>query len=100
MTGTSTSDVIIFNTDNSHIDYYQLIALRLRELGVRVDLYLEKKKITAQFKYAQAHNIPFGIFISDEEKSLGQFTLRRLSDRTDFKEMQVESAAVKIGEEV
>ncbi|MGD1833499.1 MAG: histidine--tRNA ligase [Sphaerochaetaceae bacterium] len=97
---TRSSDVIIFNTDNSHIDYYQRIALRLRELGVRVDLYLEKKKITSQFKYAQAHNIPFGIFISDEEKSLGQFTLRRLSDRTDFKEMQIESAAVKIGEEV
>jgi histidyl-tRNA synthetase len=97
---TSSSDVIIFNTELSHIDYYQAVAQQLRDLGLRVDLYLEKKKLPAQFKYAESHHIPYGIFIKDEDVENNHFTLRNLSDRTDYKEMQPSDVCKIIGKEV
>ncbi len=96
----SSSDVIIFNTDANHVDYYQLVAQQLRDLGIRVDLYLEKKKIAAQFKYADAHNIPFGIFIKDEQLESNTCSVRRLSDRTDFTNLSPSEAATLIKKEV
>ena len=75
----SSADVIIFNTEEKLNKEYQKIAKELRELGIRVDVYLQTKKINAQFKYAGQNNIPFGLFIN-EGKS---YTLRELSSRTD-----------------
>ena len=75
----SSADVIIFNTDEKMYGEYQKAANNLREAGIRVDVYLENKKINGQFKYAEQNTIPFGLFINEEKL----YTLRNLSSRTD-----------------
>ncbi len=75
----SSADVIIFNTDNSMQHQYQQGAQRLRASGIRVDLYLQVKKMNAQFKYAEQNNIPFGLFIKEGQ----EYILRNLTSRTD-----------------
>ena len=37
---------------------------------MRVDLYLDQKKMALQFKYAQQHDIPYGIFVREDDSLL------------------------------
>ncbi|MDE7245582.1 MAG: histidine--tRNA ligase [Oscillospiraceae bacterium] len=43
------------------------VASRLRELGVRVQLYTEKKKFNAKMNYADRQGIPYVIFLGEDE---------------------------------
>ncbi len=43
------------------------LASRLRELGIRVQLYTEKKKFNAKMNYADRQGIPYVIFLGDDE---------------------------------
>lgn len=88
----SSADVIILHTDKHMNKEYQKGAKELRALGLRVDVYLQAKKMNAQFKYAEQNNIPFGLFI----KEGGEYILRNLSSRSDSTHTSLSSIAASI----
>lgn len=90
----SSADVIIFNTDKQSKKLYLDVAQELRSYGVRVDLYVSDKKINQQFKYAEQNNIPYGLFVKEEENLL----LRNLSTRLDHSELNRKEIAKLIKE--
>ena len=47
------------------------LAARLREAGVRVQLYTEKKKFNAKMNYADKLGIPYVIFLGEDEINAG-----------------------------
>ena len=88
----SSADILILNLDKNMNKEYQSIAKELREKNIRVDIYLETKKLPPQFKYAEQNNIPYGLFIKED----GAHILRDLSTRTDSTHSQINSIAASI----
>ncbi len=76
----ASADVIIFNDDRSSFHDRVSAAQQLREEGLRVDLYLDTKKMALQFKYAQQHDIPYGLFVREDQSLL----VRDLKTREEF----------------
>lgn len=54
------------------------LATALREKGVRTQIYSEKKKFKAKIGYADKLNIPFAIFLGEDEISNGTVTLKNM----------------------
>jgi histidyl-tRNA synthetase len=55
------------------------LARELRDSGLRVDLYpVRNVKVGTQVAYAAKRNIPFVVFIGDDEKLLGQVRIKDL----------------------
>lgn len=52
------------------------LATRLRNEGIRVDIYPEPTKMRKQMKYADDRNIPYAIIIGDDELESGQYTFK------------------------
>lgn len=50
----------------------------LRKEGINTDVYLEKKKIKAKFKYADKLNVPYVTVIGEEEEKNGTVTLKNM----------------------
>ncbi len=53
-------------------------ATRLRRMGVAVDVYPENAKLKKQLNYADAKNIPFVIFIGDQELKTRSYGLKNM----------------------
>ena len=88
----SSSDVIIFNKGRDMYPIGTMISSKLREEGLRVDTYLQNKKLPQQFKYAEKNSIPYGIMINDETISNNTFTLKNLETRETFDHINIEKA--------
>jgi histidyl-tRNA synthetase len=52
------------------------LASELRALGLRVDLYPEADKLGKQFKYASSRGVPFVAVVGEEERALGDVSLK------------------------
>jgi histidyl-tRNA synthetase len=52
------------------------LTMRLRDYGIRADLYPDEVKVAKQFKYADKREVPFVVLIGDEELRAGQFTVK------------------------
>jgi histidyl-tRNA synthetase len=52
------------------------LANELRAKDLRVDLYPEADKLTKQFKYASARNIPLVIVLGEDERARGEVSLK------------------------
>ena len=63
--------------DGSRADSVALAA-RLRQLGLRVDLYPEADKLGKQFKYASSRNAPFVAILGDDERAKGEVAVKDL----------------------
>ena len=55
------------------------LATRLREAGIRTQLHCEKKKFKAKITYASKLQIPFVIFLGEDEIQSGSITYKNLS---------------------
>lgn len=87
----SASDILIVYLDEALLPLYFKTAQTLRERGVRCDLYLSDKKLMAQYKYGEAHEIPYALFIKGED----DFTLRNLEQRSD-QELTLEEIVAQV----
>ncbi|MFM1879162.1 MAG: hypothetical protein RLZZ241_2028 [Bacteroidota bacterium] len=58
------------------------LILRLRDRGIRADLYPAAAKLQKQFKYASNRNVPFVVLIGEDEINTGRFTVRNMLDGT------------------
>ena len=58
------------------------IAAALREAGIATELYMEAKKLKAQFKYADVKGFPFVIVAGSRKIEAGAVTLKHLASGT------------------
>lgn len=91
----SSADCIIFNKGEELFGYGIQVANKLREEGIKVDLFLMNKKMNQQFKYAEKNRIPYGIMLSKEDKENGTITLKNLLTR-EQNTISVEQAYAQI----
>ena len=52
---------------------------KLRDSGLKVDLYPDNSKIDKQYKYAEKRNIPYAVIVSEKEIEANIFKLKNLS---------------------
>ncbi len=96
----SSSDLIIFCLDESLRSWYDALARTFRTEGIRVDVYLPNKKMGAQFKYAEANTIPYGLSCGQDEKKEGKVTLKNLQTREMHQMISIEDAISIIKKEL
>lgn len=56
------------------------ISAKLRENGIRNQVYLEQKKFKAKIGYADKLSIPFCIFLGEDEIAAGNVSLKNMTD--------------------
>ena len=55
------------------------LATKLRNNGVKTEIYLNNKKLKAKFKYADKLKIPYVIIIGEDEISQNKFKLKDMN---------------------
>lgn len=88
----SSADLIIFCMDEKLRNWYDELARAFRSEGIRTDVYLLTKKMGAQFKYAEANHIPYGLSCGSEEQNSGKVTLKNLQTREMHQMISIEEA--------
>lgn len=96
----SSADLIIFCLDESLRLWYDSLARSFRKVGIRTDVYLLGKKMGAQFKYAEANNIPFGLSCGPDEQKSGKVTLKNLQTREMHQMLGIDEAISIIKKEL
>ena len=71
----SIADVLIVSMLDD-LEYSTTVANQLRENDISVQMYLEDKKIKAQFKYADKLQVPYTIVIGEDEINQSVVTLK------------------------
>jgi histidyl-tRNA synthetase len=60
--------------------YYAMQAIqKLREAGIKVELYPENAKMAKQFQYAEKRSIPYAVIIAENDINNTTFTLKNLA---------------------
>jgi histidyl-tRNA synthetase len=72
----SSADVMVTIWNEESIGDSLRLANELRGEGIRVDVYPEADKMSKQFKYAAAREIPFVAIIGDDERARGEIALK------------------------
>jgi histidyl-tRNA synthetase len=54
-------------------------AAALREVGIRTQIYTEKKKFKAKIGYADKLGIPFALFLGEDEINAGTVTVKNMT---------------------
>ena len=65
---TAPADVLVIPMDEAQQGYAIATATRLREAGIRTQLYGEKKKFKARITYASKLEIPYALFLGETEE--------------------------------
>ena len=65
-------------------------AARLRQAGIRTQLYTEQKKFKAKMSYADKLNIPFAVFLGEDEIKAGAATVKNLRMANDFSPEEIQ----------
>lgn len=65
------------------------LATRLRNNGIRTEVYLNNKKLKAKFKYADKLQIPYVIVIGENEIAENRFKLKNM-ETGEEKELTIE----------
>ncbi len=86
-------DAEIFCTDEKLYTHYQVVAQKLREQGVNIEVISENKKMNQQYALAEKKGIPFGIVIYEEQAAKNELTLKNLTTREQFENITIEKAA-------
>ena len=72
-------------------------AAQLRQAGVRAQLYTEQKKFKAKLSYADKLNIPYAVFLGEDEIQAGAATVKNLrlaNDLTPEELQQMEAEGI------
>jgi histidyl-tRNA synthetase len=64
---------------------------KLRQAGIKSELYPDTAKMKKQMNYANRRNIPFVVLVGEEEMKAGLFTLKNMNsgdqNKLEFKDM-------------
>ena len=77
----SISDVLVISMVED-LSYSINIANKLRDAGIKTEVYFDNKKIKAKFKYADRLNVPFVIVIGEDEINTGKLTIKNMEEGT------------------
>jgi histidyl-tRNA synthetase len=93
--------VVVLVMDRDRIADYQAMTARLREAGVRAELYLGQAGLKAQMKYADRRKSPCTVIQGSNEKAEGKVQIKDLRlgaeiaqggrDRADYLHKQAEA---------
>ena len=87
--------VAILMLDEELNAHYQRIADGLRKRGLDVEIMLEKKRLSSQFKTVERKNIPLAVICGESEKAAGTVSLKDLRTRKSYENLTFEAAAEK-----
>lgn len=77
-TVTATSKAMFLNFGDSEAKYAMKAVAKLRQNGVKVEMYPDKAKIGKQFQHADKRGIQFAVLVGEEEINNEKFTLKNL----------------------
>lgn len=77
-TVTVSSKAIFFNYGNEEAFYAMQAITRLRNEGIKVELYPDKAKLDKQFKHAEKRQIPFVVMAGSNEIAAESFSVKDL----------------------
>jgi histidyl-tRNA synthetase len=75
---TSGSQVLITVFDNSTVAQSLVVASKLRQAGISVQVYPRVDKLPKQFKYADKQNIPYVAIIGSQEANDSSITIKNM----------------------
>ena len=75
----ATSKALFLNFGDKEALYAMQAIGKLRQAGIKVELYPDNTKIGKQFQHADKRGIPFAILVGEEEMSANEFTLKNLA---------------------
>jgi histidyl-tRNA synthetase len=75
----SPADVLIIPMTDD-LSHAVKLATLMREAGLRVQLYCESKKFKVKVSYADKMNIPFVVFLGEDEIKNGLITVKDMSN--------------------
>ncbi len=92
-TVTATSKAMFLNFGDSEAKYAMKAVAKLRQNGVKVEMYPDKAKIGKQFQHADKRGIQFAVLVGEEEIKNEKFTLKNLvtgeQDSVDFESLMI-----------
>ncbi len=97
---TGSADVAILISDLEQYGHADALARFFRESGLRVAVYPQEKKLTAQYKWAETNAIPYAVLLSDEELSHKQVTIKNLQTRQTWSSLSYGEAREHIKKEL
>lgn len=75
----ATSKALFLNFGDQEALYAMQAIGKLRQSGIKVELYPDNTKIGKQFQHADKRGIPFAILVGEEEINANEFTLKNLT---------------------
>ena len=96
---TAPADVLVIPMSDAQQGYAISVATKLRNLGIRTQLYSEKKKFKAKISYAAKLGIPFALFLGEDEEQAQTITFKNL-DTAQQETAPFDEAAKAIAEEL
>lgn len=92
-TVTATSKAMFLNFGNDEAKYAMKAVAKLRQNGIKVEMYPDKAKIGKQFQHADKRGIQFAVLVGDEEIKNEKFTLKNLvtgeQESLDFESLMI-----------
>ena len=76
------SDIYMVPLD-TNVDVLRL-GTKLRELGFRVLIEMNRRKIGKCFEYAERNNIPFVMIIGNDEVSSGNYKIKDMKEKQEY----------------
>ncbi len=77
-TVSNASDILFFNYGNTEAKYALKAIQKLRETGIKAELYPDKVKMDKQFKYADKKGIKYAVIVGETEMQQNIFGLKNL----------------------
>ncbi len=93
--GKASADVLVLFLEDGLLPAYQKFAAALRAQGISCEVFPEKKKLAAQFAYAEKKGIRLALIHGAEEASGGTVSLKDLASRESFGPFSPEAAIEK-----
>jgi histidyl-tRNA synthetase len=79
------SDVLLVNFGEKEAGYALLIDKKLKNAGIRSELYPDNAKMKKQMKYADQKGIKYVLLIGAEEMESGIFSLKNMKEGDQVK---------------
>ena len=92
-TVTATSKAMFLNFGDDEAKYAMKAVTKLRQNGIKVEMYPDKAKIGKQFQHADKRGIQFAVLVGEEEIKNEKFTLKNLvtgeQESLDFESLMI-----------
>jgi len=90
--------VLVLFMDESLLGHYHALAETVRAAGIPAEVYPEKRKLQAQFSYAEKAGIPYALICGEAEKARGVVSLKDLGTRRSWDDLSPDALRGKLKE--